>query len=156
MYLKNLINVINNIDIKNINELNNDITKCVGTIYILGNGGSASIASHACNDLFKIKKKNARCLTDNIATFSAYSNDVSYDMCFVEQLKYLLTPNDLVICLSTSGNSMNILNAYKYSKDICKTRFIHGNKVNFDFTIPSNDTQIIEDIFQIIFHSVCK
>ena len=77
-------------------------------------------------------------------------------MCFVEQLKYLLTPNDLVICLSTSGNSMNILNAYKYSKDICKTRFIHGNKVNFDFTIPSNDTQIIEDIFQIIFHSVCK
>ena len=140
-----------------LQNLKDNIKNCSGTIYIIGNGGSSSIASHACNDILKSFKKKSFNLTDNVATFSAYSNDISYEDALKEILKDILKSDDLLICLSTSGKSKNILKAFEYSKDICKTVLITGNKTEIsDFVIDSSDTQILEDCFGAIFHCICK
>lgn len=156
-YFKELSEVLNSLVIKRVQDLKNSILNCKGTIYILGNGGSSSIASHACNDILKVFKKDARNLADNLAVFSAFSNDINYESALSEILKIVLKEDDLVICLSTSGKSKNILNTYNYSKNICKTVFISGNtSLVEDFVIQSSDTQIIEDVYSAIFHSICR
>lgn len=156
-YFKELSEVLNSLVIKRVQDLKNSILNCKGTIYILGNGGSSSIASHACNDILKVFKKDARNLADNLAVFSAFSNDINYESALSEILKIVLKENDLVICLSTSGKSENILNAYNYSKNICKTIFISGNtSLVEDFVIQSSNTQILEDTYSVIFHSICQ
>lgn len=156
-YFNELSEVLNSLVIKRVQDLKNSILNCKGTIYILGNGGSSSIASHACNDILKVFKKDARNLADNLAVFSAFSNDINYESALSEILKIVLKENDLVICLSTSGKSENILNAYNYSKNICKTIFISGNtSLIEDFVIQSSNTQILEDTYSTIFHSICR
>lgn len=94
------------------------------TIFILGNGGSATTATHYVNDLCKYastgKKKTIKALslTDNISWFSALANDVGYENVFVGQLENFLKKGDLVIGISASGNSQNIVKAFKYSNKI--------------------------------------
>ena len=97
-------------------------------IFVIGNGGSASTASHIACDLGKGTSLPGKprfrviSLTDNIATMTAWSNDVSYEDVFVEQLKNLVTPGDVVIGISASGNSENVLRAMRHASDIgCKT-----------------------------------
>ena len=91
-------------------------------VFIMGNGGSASTASHFCCDFNKgisyqqDKKFRMICLNDNVATMLAYANDVSYDNVFVEQLKNFLQAGDIVIGISGSGNSKNVLRAIEYAK----------------------------------------
>src|ERR1700693_1735217 len=86
-------------------------------VYILGNGGSASTATHFACDLSKatIVQGHARLrvtsLTDNVALLTAWANDTSYTMVFAEQLDNLLNPGDVVIAISASGNSPNVLAA---------------------------------------------
>ena len=156
-YFKELSKVLDSLDLEKVQELKNEISNCKGTVYILGNGGSSSVASHACNDILKSFKKNAQNLADNTAVFSAFCNDINYNDAFSEILKIVLTENDIVICLSTSGRSENVLNAFNYSKNICKTFFISGStSLIKDFVIQSSDTQIIEDVYSAIFHCICK
>src|SRR3989338_1787443 len=94
-----------------------------GSIYIFGNGGSGATASHACGDFVKgisygLKKKfRMLCLNDNLPTLSAVANDISYDDIFVEPLSNFLGKNDLVIGLSGSGNSTNVVKALAYAKE---------------------------------------
>lgn len=97
-------------------------------IFVLGNGGSASTASHLACDLGKgtsvEDKKRFRVisLTDNVATMTAWSNDVSYEDVFVEQLKNLVNSFDVVIGISASGNSENVIRAMKHASEIgCRT-----------------------------------
>lgn len=97
-------------------------------IFVIGNGGSASTASHLACDLGKgtsvegKKRFRVISLTDNIATMTAWSNDVSYDDVFVEQLKNLVNANDVVIGISASGNSENVIRAMQHAADFgCKT-----------------------------------
>ena len=157
MYFKELSETLKNIDKIKLQNLKDGIKNCSGIIYIIGNGGSSSIASHACNDILKSFKKKAFNLTDNVATFSAFSNDISYEDALKEILKDILKSDDLLICLSTSGKSKNILKAFEYSKDICKYVLITGNKTEIsDFVIDSSDTQILEDCFGAIFHCICR
>ena len=157
MYFKELSETLKSIDKIKLQNLKDNIKNCSGTIYIIGNGGSSSIASHACNDILKSFKKKAFNLTDNVATFSAFSNDISYEDALKEILKDILKSDDLLICLSTSGKSKNILKAFQYSKDICKSVLITGNKTEIsDFVIDSSDTQILEDCFGAIFHCICR
>ena len=91
------------------------------TIFIMGNGGSASTASHFCCDFNKgmsyqqDKKFKLICLNDNVATMLAYANDVDYGNVFVEQLKNFFNPGDVVIGISGSGNSKNVLQAIEYA-----------------------------------------
>lgn len=92
------------------------------TVFVMGNGGSASTASHFVCDLTKgtfISGKPAAraiALNENIALFTAIANDISYEKIFEEQLKLYLEPGDTVILISASGNSPNILRAAKYAK----------------------------------------
>jgi D-sedoheptulose 7-phosphate isomerase len=102
-------------------------------IFVCGNGGSASTASHFACDIVKGASYNRdsrfriMALTDSIATITAYSNDVSYDCVFAEQLKNFAQPGDLVMCISGSGNSPNVLRAMEYANSIgCKTIALTG------------------------------
>lgn len=90
-------------------------------IFVFGNGGSAATASHLVNDLAKQRHDDERLLfraislTDNFSWVSATANDMGYDSVFTQQLKNLLQPQDLVIAISSSGNSPNILRALEYA-----------------------------------------
>jgi D-sedoheptulose 7-phosphate isomerase len=90
-------------------------------IFVCGNGGSASTASHFVCDMVKGASFNRpsrfriMALTDNLATISAYSNDVGYECVFVEQLKNFAQPGDVLLAISGSGNSPNVLRAMEYA-----------------------------------------
>jgi D-sedoheptulose 7-phosphate isomerase len=91
------------------------------TVFIFGNGGSGATASHLACDLNKGVSYGQEvrfriiCLNDNLPTLMAYANDVSYDDVFVEPLKNFLRPGDVVIGLSGSGNSENVIRAIDYA-----------------------------------------
>ena len=93
-------------------------------VFILGNGGSASTASHFACDLSKGtingngKRFKVISLTDNVALMTAWANDSHYDEVFREQLENLSSPGDVVIGISASGNSNNVLNAMGYARAI--------------------------------------
>ncbi len=90
-------------------------------VFTCGNGGSASTASHFICDMVKgasynrDKRFRMMALTDSLATITAYSNDVSYDAVFVEQLKNFARPGDILISISGSGNSPNVLRAAEWA-----------------------------------------
>lgn len=91
-------------------------------IYVAGNGGSSSTASHWVNDLGKATKRSGcpplkvMCLSDNTAWFSALSNDEGYDRAFAGQLENFATAGDVLICLSASGNSTNLVRAVELAR----------------------------------------
>lgn len=162
-YIQELDRARNSLSFENTTTLHESIIKCEGIIYLIGNGGSSSIASHICNDIIKQLHKQAICLTDNVSTLTAYSNDIEYHRAFTRQLEVFLKPNDLVIGLSTSGKSTNILSAIKYASSICNTIALFGNgnasyikglNLNTNIIyIESSSTPIVEDCFQILLHS---
>ena len=148
-YYEREISVINRLNLDEINESMNAILDAYnrkGTIYICGNGGSASTASHFQNDFNKgiseyvDNKFNFYCLNDNVATIMAVANDIGYEEVFRFQLRNKITPNDLFIGISGSGNSKNVVNAAEYALILSR---LHLSKKDFPFPI----------IFQINFLS---
>ncbi len=135
-------------------------------IFVIGNGGSASTASHLACDLGKGTSIPGKprfrviSLTDNVATMSAWSNDVSYEDVFVEQLKNLVNPEDVVIGISASGNSENVIRAIRHAKDIgCKTigwsGFGGGTLATIcddNVVVDSNRYGPVEDVHLILNH----
>jgi len=140
-------------------------------VFILGNGGSASTATHMACDLGKgtlsrfydNKEKRLRVisLTDNIALLTAYSNDLSFDHAYVQQLRNLVEKDDLVIVLSGSGNSKNLIKAIKYAKDCgAKTIGILGFKTggklagmtDCKIIVQSSHYGPVEDVHLILNH----
>ena len=93
-----------------------------GTTYIVGNGGSAATASHMMNDLNKFTcvegqpRFRAVALTDNVPLMTAIGNDVHFDQVFAEPLRNLARPGDVVVAISGSGNSPNIVAAIEYAR----------------------------------------
>ena len=135
-------------------------------VYTCGNGGSASTASHMASDLNKGANRQdsprfkAIALTDNVPAMSAWANDSSYEDIFVEQLKNHLEKGDVVIAMSGSGNSSNILKAVHYANDIGATTIglsgFDGGKLskiaNISYVVPNNCMQQVEDIHLLIEH----
>ena len=126
-YFDKEIGVIQHLDIEAINKVMNVIAEArqrEATIYTMGNGGSAATASHFVCDFNKgisseaCKKFNLICLSDNTPIVTAIANDISYDDIFVLQLKEILKKDDLIIAISGSGNSKNIIKAVEYAKEI--------------------------------------
>ena len=124
-YLGEAKKIIDSIDREKINiavSMLLDAHKKNKQVFIIGNGGSASTASHFSNDLSKFcsvegkKRFRAISLTDNISTITAFANDISYDKVFSEQLFNLANEGDVLIALSASGNSKNIVEAVKSAK----------------------------------------
>lgn len=102
-------------------------------IFVCGNGGSASTASHFVTDMVKgaSYKRQARfrimALTDSMPTITAYSNDVGYECIFAEQLRNFAQPGDVFMALSGSGNSPNVICAMEYANSIgCETIALTG------------------------------
>ncbi|HYM11924.1 MAG TPA: SIS domain-containing protein [Bryobacterales bacterium] len=103
------------------------------TIFVCGNGGSASTASHFACDLVKGASYGRRsrfriqALTDSLPTITAYANDVGFDQVFVEQLKNFAAAGDVLLAISGSGNSPNVLHAVEYANSIgCHTIGLSG------------------------------
>lgn len=168
--LKYAIDSLNRDEINKLVELVIDVYKKDANIFIFGNGGSASTASHFACDINKgvccgsEKRYKIISLTDNIATIMAYSNDVGYEYVFVEQLKNFLKDDDLVIGISGSGNSKNILKAIEYANirgniTIGFTGYNGGilTKIaKYSVNTKIDDMQISEDIHSIVLHLLMK
>ena len=139
-------------------------------VFIMGNGGSASTASHFVCDLSKNTRREGWPrykvigLSDNMAVFSAYANDEGYENVFSEQLANLLVPDDIVIAISASGNSRNVVNAIQYAKSqnaftIGFTGFdggILGTLVDINLHINSNIIEHVEDLHLVLEHMIIK
>jgi D-sedoheptulose 7-phosphate isomerase len=136
------------------------------TVFVIGNGGSAAVASHLAVDLVKgasygrPAKFKVMSLADNVATVTAYVNDVGGEAIFVEQLKNFARPDDVVIAISGSGNSPNILAAVEYAKGAgCKTIGMAragggalGKLVGLSLAVPSDHMGRLEDGFMVLAH----
>ena len=136
------------------------------TIYVFGNGGSASTASHFQNDFNKgiseytSTKFRFQCLNDNIPTLLAIANDVGYEEIFRFQLQGRITAGDIIMAISGSGNSKNVLNAAEYAKSIgCKiigfTGFNGGQLkkiADVSLHVPVHSMQITEDVHLMFDH----
>lgn len=142
-------------------------------IFIMGNGGSASLASHFSTDLgkgtlgkFDSNKKRFRVisLTDNVSTITAYANDLGYEDIFSQQLRNLISPKDVAIAISASGNSPNILRGVEEASrleavTIGFVGFDGGklkNIVDYYLHVPLNNYGIVEDIHTSLVHIICS
>jgi D-sedoheptulose 7-phosphate isomerase len=136
-------------------------------IYIVGNGGSASTATHFACDLSKAtivdgQRLRATSLTDNVALLTAWANDTAFEHVFSEQLASLLRPGDVLIAISASGNSPNIVNAVRTARD---KRAATVGLVGFDggavagmvdvlVHVPSRSYGVVEDCHLVLEHAI--
>ncbi len=171
-YLDDLMSVLPKLDTEKIAEAITALRTARDNdkmVYICGNGGSASIASQLVVDIVKggsyQKKKRFKMisLTDSMATLSAYANDVSYDVVFLEPLKNFAEEGDVFIGISGSGNSENVIQAAEYANEVgCTSIGIttgEGGKLKdvskIPLTVPSSHMGRLEDSFFIITHILC-
>jgi D-sedoheptulose 7-phosphate isomerase len=161
-------------EIKRLADLMYDCYERGRFIFLCGNGGSGSNASHFCEDIGKgtlrredfdnDNKKRVRIvsLTDNTPYILAWGNDEGFERVFVEQLKNLAGPGDLLIAISGSGNSPNILRAVEWANRHGLTTFgctgFSGGKLrtlaHHNFHVPLDDMGIVESIHLTAFHWV--
>ncbi len=177
-YLSNLKNSFNKKIILQIESLANDLKSCWENgnyVFICGNGGSAGNAMHiandfhygvGCNNRSTSSKTNVKpgikmlALPSNPSILTCLANDIGYDNVYAHQLKVLGNPGDLLIVLSGSGNSQNVIKAIAEAKrlniksiailgfDGGKCKKIANESINFEI----NDMQIAEDTQLILFH----
>ncbi|WJW74602.1 SIS domain-containing protein [Thiohalobacter sp. IOR34] len=108
--------------VKVVTDLCSDIRRRKGSVYLVGNGGSAAVASHAATDFFNRGGLRAHTLHDP-STLTCLSNDYGYEHAFANRLDRLLAADDLLIAISSSGSSANILNAAQRAR-ACSARLI--------------------------------
>jgi len=150
-------------------ELLLDCYRRGSTVFMLGNGGSAATASHFACDLAKgtqvigLPAFRVISLSDNVPLMTAWANDTNYERIFAEQLATLIRPDDIVIAISASGNSPNILAAARMAQQSGAITLAltgqDGGKLSrlADFTIyvPSQSIEQVEDAHLVIAHSLC-
>lgn len=165
---KGMFDVIDREEMKTVVDLIMETYEAEGTIYVFGNGGSASTASHMANDFnkgiseFVDKKFRFCCLNDNVATMLSIANDISYEEIYRFQLRGKLQPNDLVIGISGSGNSANVLNAVSYAKEqgVKTVGFcgFSGGKLkemaDYKFYVPLDSMKVVEDLHLMMNHLI--
>jgi len=138
--------------------------------FIMGNGGSASTASHFVCDLVKntridgINSFRVIGLSDNMPLITAYANDEGYENVFVQQLANFVQPDDIVIGISTSGKSPNVIRAIEHANEVGAitigfTGFdggLLGSMVDIHVHVPSDCIEQVEDIHLVLEHLICK
>jgi D-sedoheptulose 7-phosphate isomerase len=155
-------------EIENVSELIEQAYDAGRFVFIIGNGGSGANASHLCEDLAKCtlcdfenqKRLKVLSLTDNTAGIMAWANDEGYERIFLEQLKNLASPGDLVLAISGSGNSPNILRAVEWSNrhgltTVGFTGFGGGklkSLAHHNLHVAVDDMGIVESLHQVVFH----
>jgi D-sedoheptulose 7-phosphate isomerase len=137
-------------------------------VYVLGNGGSAATASHFACDLSKAtvasphSRLRVTALNDNVALLTAWANDTEYELIFAEPLRNLLDPGDLVIAISASGNSRNVLEAVRVARSmgavtVGLTGFDGGRlvaAVDLALVADSSEYGVVEDCHLVFQHAV--
>ncbi len=172
-YFSKLKLVIDSLDFEQIDRavrLIEQKWKANKQVIVIGNGGSSLTSLHYINDWNKSVYLSTgipfkgRTLVDNIGLVMSYANDIAFEDVFVEQLKNVLQPEDLVIAISGSGNSENILRAIDYAKKngaatlgICGYQGGTLSKISEHWICPKvNDMQLSEDIHFIFGHIVMQ
>src|SRR5713226_7830664 len=176
-FLERVGKELDRIDEAQVQALADAIYECYQNrrfVFVIGNGGSGSNASHLCEDLGKgsllredfenDKKKRLRVLslTDNTPYILAWGNDEGFERVFVEQLKNLAGPGDLLVAISGSGNSLNVLRAVEWANAHGLTTFgctgFSGGKLQrlaqHNLHVPLDDMGIVETIHLAAFHWV--
>ncbi len=172
-YVEKLKSLLDNIDINSISKIIEFFEKTQengGVIYVIGNGGSAATASHMANDLNiglkrrGIRKFNVISLSDNSSVGTAISNDIGFDNLFYMQLEDVINEKDLLISISCSGNSPNIIKAVNYAKSkkakiIGCTGFGQSqlrdlSDVNFHVDTEKGEYGLVEDMHMILDHII--
>jgi D-sedoheptulose 7-phosphate isomerase len=171
-YLKDIIRILEEIRQNNADFFDRlatifmDARQDNRKIFFCGNGGSASTASHFTSDLAKGTIVEGRprfkvlSLADNIPQMLAWGNDSCYEDIFVEQLKNLFEPGDVVVGISGSGNSENVLRAIRYASEndgttVGITGFDGGkikDMVDLCLIVPVHNMQKTEDIHMLVDH----
>lgn len=172
-YFSKLATTIQNLNIDEINRAVMVIKEAYerdATIYVFGNGGSAATASHFVCDFNKgiseslEKKFNLICLSDNTPIITAIANDSSYEDIFYAQLLNKLKKEDLIIAISGSGNSGNVIKAVKYAKkigtEIVGVTGYSGGKLrelaDYHMHVAVNDMQLTEDVHMAFDHMMYR
>ena len=176
-YLEQFRNTLGSLDLKDLDKIIDKLLEAYKQdkqVFIMGNGGSAAIASHFACDLNKgtlqnvyddgEKRFRAISLTDNVALMTAYSNDLGYEHVFSQQLKNLLNEGDIVIGISASGNSQNVINAINLAKKnkavtVGLLGFDGGklkNLVDFKIWVNNNHYGMVEDTHSALQHMICS
>lgn len=170
-YSATLVQVLEGVDPLAVHSLADAILQCYREqrwVFIIGNGGSGANASHLCEDLGKgtlsnleeQKRLKVLSLTDNTPYLLAWANDEGYARIFVEQLRNIGQPGALLIAISGSGNSENILQAVRYANDHGMRTFgvtgFDGGKLAVlaqkNLTVPSSNMGLVEAVHAILFH----
>ena len=170
-FLNQVADVLHGLNTDEISALTDAVERCYRegrTVFIVGNGGSGSNASHMCEDLGKgtltdfenQKRLRVLSLTDNTPYILAWGNDEGYDRVFVEQLKNLASPGDLLIAISGSGNSPNVLRAVDHANAIGMETFgmtgFTGGKLKQTckqtLHVRVHDMGITESLHTVVFH----
>ena len=169
-YLDYLASTLLKIDSVQVDVATDWLRRCRNTgntVFTCGNGGSAAVASHMICDLIKCAsygrpaRFKAMCLSDNTATVLAYANDLTYDDVFLQQLSNFGKKDDVLIAISGSGNSRNILNAVRHAHFLgCKTIGLTGggalaDLVHLPILVPDKHMGRLEDAFSAICHAIC-
>lgn len=155
-------------DVKKLTKLFNESSKSQSTIFFVGNGGSAANGEHIVNDLtYGVGRDgrrpfNATALSSNSAVVTCLANDIGYDEIFAHQLFVKARPDDVLFCLSGSGNSKNIIKACKTGKNLnMKLAGIIGydggetlDLLDVGVHVKSFDMQICEDSQLIVLHHI--
>ena len=170
-YKKKVTQLIGEIDDVVVSEIVKKLLECDNnnaSIYVIGNGGSAATASHMQNDLgVGLKRRgilglNILSLCDNLSAMNAIANDIGYEDAFYLQLKGLIEKDDLVIAISCSGNSGNIIKAVEYAKEngaaiLGMTGFDGGDlrkmsDISYHVQTENREYGLVEDLHMILNH----
>jgi len=169
-YLNKVIKKIDKNQLINFEKKILNLRKQDSNIFVFGNGGAASTAITMCNDLgFDIYKKTKKkpfkfiCLNENQSILTAIGNDIGYENIFSRQLEGIANHNDVLIIISTSGNSKNIINAIKLAKKkkikvlglLGKNGGACKNLIKNKIIINSNNTARIQEMHIMIGHIIC-
>ena len=171
-YKRDLITALDTVDLDRVEELIEVFRKARAEdrqIFVFGNGGSAATANHFACDIVKgasygrDKRFRIMALSVQVATMTAYSNDVGYESVFVEPLKNFARPGDIAMAISGSGNSENVIRAIAYANSIgCYTVGLSGMSggrlrpsVDLSVHVPANHMGRVEDAHFFVCHMVC-
>jgi len=170
--LQEAVDVASTIDPLALERIAQELLKCQArgrVVFTIGNGGSAATASHFACDLAKGTRDGGPptfkvlSLTDNIPVITAWANDSSYDDVFAEQLAALANPGDLLVAVSVSGTSRNVVAAATMARScgmtvVSLTGRTGGTLASLSdvvVKVPSSGMELVEDVHMIIAHSLC-
>ncbi len=171
-YKSHLESALNSIDLPKVEEairVFREARAAGRQIFVCGNGGSAATANHFACDVVKGASYGRElrfrimALSEQIATLTAYANDVGYHAVFVEQLKNFARPKDIVMAISGSGNSPNVVRAIEYARSAgCYTIGLSGRDggqlrplVDLSLHVDEPHMGRIEDVHMIMCHMIC-